>query len=88
MIPIKDETRLIDLTIGELKSVLSNIIRDTMSGCDVKDKEQDYVYGLKGICQLFGCSKNTAAKLKDGRRILTDPVMARKLFNNYYSKKN
>lgn len=24
MIPIKDETRLIDLTIGELKSVLSN----------------------------------------------------------------
>lgn len=30
MIPIKDETRLIDLTIGELKSVLSNIIRDTM----------------------------------------------------------
>lgn len=98
MIPIKDETRLIDLTIGELKSALSNIIRDTMSGCDVKDKEQDYVYGLKGICQLFGCSKNTAAKLKDGilkkavyqdgRRILTDPVMARKLFNNYYSKKN
>ena len=52
MIPIKDETRLIDLTIGELKSVLSNIIRDTMSGCDVKDKEQDYVYGLK-----VGCSK-------------------------------
>lgn len=86
MIPIKDETRLTDLTIGELKSVLSNIIRDTMSGCDVKDKEQDYVYGLKGICQLFGRSKNTAAKLKDG--ILTDPVMARKLFNNYYSKKN
>ena len=35
MIPIKDETRLIDLTIGELKSVLSNIIRDTMSGYDV-----------------------------------------------------
>lgn len=35
MIPIKDETRLIDLTIGELKSVLSNIIvircRDVMS---------------------------------------------------------
>ena len=62
MIPIKDETRLIDLTIGELKSVLSNIIRDTMSGCDVKDKEQDYVYGLKGICQLFGCSKKYCSK--------------------------
>jgi hypothetical protein len=28
------------------------------------------------------------AVYQDGRRILTDPVMARKLFNNYYSKKN
>lgn len=97
MIPINDNTRLIDLTVGELKTILGKLVADAISEHEGVDNSQEYVYGLRGICELFGCSKNTAIRLKeevikkavyqDGRRILTDPVMAKKLFNGYYSKK-
>ncbi len=62
-----------------------------------------YVYGLRGIRELFGVSHATAQKLKDGilkpavrqygRKIVVDADMAMELFNNkngvqFYGRKN
>lgn len=100
MIPLErkitEDTRLIDLTVGELKALLGSVIGGVIGGVDsegVRPKEEEYVYGLDGICKLFGCSKTVAMRLKndvikkavfqDGRRILTDPVLARQLYKDY-----
>lgn len=60
-------------------------------------KKKEYVYGIKGIAQLFGCSTATAQRIKssgeiDGaliqrnRRIIVDVEKALMLFNDPYSK--
>lgn len=97
MIPLErkitEDTRLIDLTVGELKALLGNVLGGVVSD-GLPPKEEEYVYGLDGICKLFGCSKTVAMRLKngvikkavyqDGRRIMTDPVLARKLYKESF----
>lgn len=60
--------RVIDLTLGELLDAISERMQ-------VQDKPEEpregkhYVYGLKGLARLLGCSKTTASRLKSSGKI-------------------
>ena len=53
-------TRVIDLTLGELLDAIEARIRETrkedVQGEDNMPKPKRFVYGLKGLQKLFGCS--------------------------------
>lgn len=60
-----DNTRLIDLTLGELLDEVERRVRKVMASQPQADGETPrYVYGLKGLARLFGCSKTSASRLK------------------------
>lgn len=78
-------TRIIDMTAGELLKYLQSEL-----GTATKGKR--FVYGYKGVAELFNCSKPTASKLihgkikaavcQHGRKIVVDADRALKLFNS------
>lgn len=83
---ISNDTRLIDLTVGELRALLQNAIP-----VNNPPESKEYVYGLKGIAELFHCSYTEAYRIKrsgkidkaikqDGRKIITDAKKALELF--------
>ena len=83
---ITDDTRIIDLTVGEFKALCESFSKPIKS----LEKEKKCVYGLSGIAELFHCSKSAAFELKksgkidkaiiqDGRKIIVDKDMALKL---------
>ena len=85
---ISNDTRLIDLTVGELKALFQSFIPEEK---DIEEKK--YVYGLEGIAQLFNCSKSSAYRLKrsgkidkaiiqEGQKIIVDVSLALKLLSN------
>lgn len=62
-------TRIIDLTLGELLEAVEQRVRQAMQdnarGASIeKPVEGRFVYGLSGIAQLLGCSKTTASRQK------------------------
>ena len=58
-------TRIIDLTLGELLDAVEERVKATLAGKpQADDKKKRYVYGLKGLAKLFGCSK-TISNLKE-----------------------
>lgn len=61
---INDSTRLIDLTVGELKALFADIIPQQKPV-----EETEYVKGLDGLCELLGCKKSKANKLKASGRL-------------------
>lgn len=61
---INDSTRLIDLTVGELKALFADIIPQPK-----QVEETEYVKGLDGLCELLGCKKSKANKLKASGRL-------------------
>ena len=82
---MRDDTRIIDLTVGELKTLLHK------DAPVVKKEEKRLVYGIKGIAELFGCSISTAQRIKDsgkikkaltqvGRKIVVDADKALELY--------
>lgn len=62
---------------------------------DPTEKTPSYVYGIKGIMELFGCSRSTATKYKSGllkeavsqqgRKITIDVRKAREIFKNKHN---
>ena len=83
---ISNDTRLIDLTVGELRALLQNAIP-----VNNPPESKEYVYGIKGIAELFHCSYTEAYRIKrsgkinkaikqDGRKIITDAKKALELF--------
>lgn len=83
---ISNETRLIDLTVGELRALLQNAIP-----VNNPPESKEYVYGLKGIAELFHCSYTEAYRIKrsgkidkaikqNGRKIITDAKKALEFF--------
>ena len=79
---ISNETPLMYLTVGELKSLFSELIPQP-----TKKEERNYVYGYKGIASIFNCSVCAAKRLKlsgkidkaitqDGRKIKVDVDLA------------
>lgn len=56
-------TRVIDLTLGELLEAVENRVKDFQQQPE-KSEDKNFVYGLKGLAKLLGCSKTTAARVK------------------------
>jgi len=61
---ISNDTRLIDLTVGELKALFQSFIPE-----DKNIEEKKYAYGLDGIAETFGISKSSAYRLKRSGKI-------------------
>ena len=79
-----------DMGKKELSQFISNAIGPEEK-TESRMTEKKYVYGLKGICDLFGVAHSTAQKYKDGilrdacyqsgRKIVVDVEKAMYLFN-------
>ena len=74
-----------------IKGVLSEQIKQPP--LESQKEEKHFVYGVMGIAQLFGCSKSTAARIKNsgvisdaitqvGRKIIVDVDKALSLAKN------
>lgn len=84
---ITDETPIAMLTVKDLREILQK--EEKVEKHNFAEKK--YVYGLKGIRDLFKVSHATAQKYKDtilkdaitqhGRKIITDVEKALELFN-------
>lgn len=89
---ITDETPLAMLNVGHLRG----IITDAKSNHGGSATPKNYVYGLKGICDLFSCGLSRAQELKrtviadavhqNGRTIVTDADLALELFSKASEK--
>jgi len=88
MMIINDKTIVASLTVGDLKNLLASF---KLGEAQEQPKhEVTYVYGLRGIQHLLGCSHTQAQRYKDGilrpavmqngRKIMVDSEMALKLF--------
>lgn len=85
---ITDETPLAMLNVGHLRGIILDV-NSTHHGVSAAPKH--YVYGLKGICDLFSCGLSRAQELKrtviadavsqNGRTIVTDADLALELFS-------
>lgn len=89
---ITSDTRIIDLTVGQLMELLDK----KQAPAEIKEepeKAKRLVYGISGIAQLFNCSLTTANRIKasgriddaitqHGRIIVVDADKALVLFNN------
>ena len=92
---INDDTRIIDLTVGELNRLLDE--RDRLL-CEriaavVGDDLPARVEGIRGIAQIYHCSVPTAQRIKNsgkidcaitqvGRKIVVDTRTALAAFKN------
>jgi len=85
---ISNDTRLVDMTVGELKAVLQSSMSVQKS-----DGQKKLVYGLQGLADLLHCTKRHASKIKSsgildeaikqrGRTIVIDSDLALELFGN------
>ena len=79
-----DDTLLIDLTVGDLKELITNLVSKIK-----QIEEKRFVYGYKGLATLLNCSICTAKNLKlsgkideaiiqDGRKIIVDAQLKRR----------
>lgn len=83
------QTPITDLSVGEL----IDIINQKKVTPNPPKIEKKYVYGLKGLANLLGCSRSHANNIKNsgildeaiiqnGRKIIVDADLALKLFKN------
>lgn len=88
---ITSDTRIIDLTVGQLMDLFAKAQAPTTQA-QPKEKKR-LVYGIAGIAQIFNCSMTTANRIKasgrindaitqHGRIIVVDANKALQLFNN------
>ena len=63
---INPNTRIIDLTVGELMELLGKV-NDVV--IDNTPKEKRLVYGIAGSAQVFNCSMTTANRIKSSGKI-------------------
>ncbi len=67
---INPDTRIIDLTLGDFLAAVEDRVKEVLAGKPQADeKKKRYVYGLKGLAQLFGCSKTTSSRIKTSGKI-------------------
>lgn len=91
MMEITSDTRIIDLTVGQLMDLFA---KAQAPATQTQPKEEKrLVYGISGIAQIFNCSMTTANRIKasgriddaitqHGRIIVVDANKALQLFNN------
>lgn len=92
MIEITPNTRIIDLTVGQLMELLESAKGQAIPVSPTPTNKR-LVYGIAGIAQIFNCSMSTANRIKKsgridkaikqaGRIIVVDAELALQLFNN------
>lgn len=94
---IKSETPLWQLTVGEFFKIIEQKIvskDNEQVSSELKDfTQKEYVYGLAGLADVIGCSKNHASKLKGegifdeaiiqtGRKIIVDKAKVLEILKN------
>jgi hypothetical protein len=95
MVTTKKQTKVGDIEAGRLKELLYELgVRLVEKPKEIENRK--YVYGLKGIEELFHVSHATAQKLKNGvlkdavsqqgRILLVDVEKALRLFGNKNDK--
>lgn len=97
---IDDTKPIAALTVGNLKQLITDLVREQKVDAIplVTQAGRRYVYGLKGIQDLFGVCHLTAQRYKDGflapacmqngRKIVVDVELAIELFNTYQNGNN
>ena len=88
------ENKVILMTAAELKEFAADVVRETNKGNAAKEPaaEKRYVYGLRGVMELFNVSHPTAQKYKNtflspavmqrGRKIVVDADYAMELYKS------
>ena len=90
------DTRIIDLTVAQLKEVIDRAVEESLARCQPQDTPPRLVYGIKGIAEIFGVSERQARYIKSsgvisrairqqGRTIVTDAALALQLFGKRHS---
>ena len=90
MMEITSDTRIIDLTVGQLMDLFAKAQAPATQAQPKEEKR--LVYGIAGIAQIFNCSMTTANRIKasgriddaitqHGRIIVVDANKALQLFN-------
>ena len=87
---IDSNTPIWQLTVADLMEILKEVqqVRPV-----IQQPEKRFVHGLKGIAQVFGCSRTTASEIKKsgaideaitqvGRTIVVDAELALQLARN------
>lgn len=96
---IKSDTPIMMLTVAQFQTLVASCLAENHEQAEMPPiPVKRYVYGLKGICDLFGCAHSTAQHLKNkviteavsqyGRKIVVDVDLALKLFQDYKAQKN
>jgi hypothetical protein len=86
---VSNDTPIAMLTVGQLKEVMGSA-RVTPAHELTQKTERRYLYGYKGVAELFNCSIPTAARIKAsgkidgaikqiGRKIIVDADLALEL---------
>ena len=88
---VTEQTPLSFLTVGQFMELLHTGKQN--EPVRIQESEKRYIYGLRGIRQLFNVSHATAQRYKDtiikdavlqqGRKIIVDADKAMELFNNW-----
>ncbi len=88
---VTEQTPLSFLTVGQFMELLNTGKQN--EPVTIQESEKRYIYGLRGIRQLFNVSHATAQRYKDtiikdavlqqGRKIIIDADKAMELFNNW-----
>ena len=90
------DTRIIDLTVAQLKEVIDRAVEESLARRRPQDTPPRLVYGIKGIAEIFGVSERQARYIKSsgvisrairqqGRTIVTDAALALQLFGKRHS---
>lgn len=67
---IDQNTPLFKLTVGELMDLIEGRIKEQPVGYrEIAPSGKRYVYGIKGIASLFGCSRTQAYRIKASGKI-------------------
>lgn len=69
MIQISENTRVIDLTIGELMGYIKKSLPEIAAKDGDSGNEHRLEFGLQGIATIFNCSISTANRIKASGRI-------------------
>ena len=90
---ITSDTPIAMLTLGQLQEALYIFPSESRAVQQEQAEEKQYLYGLRGIRELFKVSHPTAQKYKDtflkpaiiqhGRKIMIDQDLALKLFSEH-----
>ncbi len=73
----KENKPLWQLSVEELRGIIAEVVDDKLHSQLIQEQKQNtpqYVYGIKGIAQLFNCSIATANQIKHSG-LIDDAIM-------------